>query len=73
MGKRSSADFSHVSRQWLEAGREPALADLLADPLVHLVMRRDGVGMKELCNHVAAARARLGFGRLGEGPCRCAA
>lgn len=73
MGKQWSADFSHVSRQWLEAGQEPSLVDLLADPVVHLVMRRDGVSMKELCNHIARARARLGFARFGEGPCRCAA
>jgi hypothetical protein len=73
MGKQRNADFSHVSRQWLEAGLEPALVDLLADPVVHLVMRRDGVSMTELCNHIAAARARLGFARFGEGPCRCAA
>ena len=73
MGKQRSGDFSHVSRQWLEAGREPALVDLLADPVVHLVMRRDGVSMKELCNHIATARSRLGFARFGEGPCRCAA
>ena len=73
MGKAWHADFSHVSRQWLEAGQEPALVDLLADPLVHLVMRRDGVTMKDLCNHIATARARLGFARFGEGPCCCAA
>ena len=73
MGKEWRADFSHVSRQWLEAGQEPALVDLLADPLVHLVMRRDGVTMKDLCNHIATARARLGFARFGEGPCCCAA
>jgi hypothetical protein len=52
---------------------EPALVDLLADPVVHLVMRRDGVSMTELCNHIATARARLGLARFGEGPCRCAA
>lgn len=73
MGKQRSADFSHVSRRWLEAGQEPGLVDLLADPVVHLVMRRDGISMSELCNHIAAARARLGFARFGEGPCRCAA
>jgi hypothetical protein len=73
MGKQWSMDFSHVSREWVEAGQEPALTDLLADPVVHLVMRRDGVTMTELCNHIAAARRRLGFARLGDGPCRCAA
>jgi hypothetical protein len=73
MGKDWGADFSHVSRQWLEAGTEPALVDLLADPVVHAVMRRDSVTMTELCNHVAAARAQLGFARFGGGPCPCAA
>lgn len=73
MGKQWSANFSHVSRQWLEAGLEPALADLLADPVMHQVMRRDSVSMKELCNHIATARSRLGFTGFGEGPCRCAA
>jgi len=73
MGNRSKADFSHVSRAWLEPGQEPALLDLLADPVLHLVMRRDGLSMAELCNHIAVARSRLGFGGFGEGPCRCAA
>jgi hypothetical protein len=73
MGGNRSANFSHVSRQWLEAGQEPALADLLVDPLLHLVMRRDSVSMAELCNHITAARARLGLERFGSGPCRCAA
>jgi hypothetical protein len=73
MGKQWSRDFSHVSRAWVEAGQEPALLDLLADPMVHAVMRRDGVSMTELCNHIAAARRRLGFARFREGPCRCAA
>lgn len=67
------ADFSHVSRAWLEPGQEPTLIDLLADPVVHLVMRRDGLSMTELCNHIAVARGRLGFKRVGDGPCRCAA
>jgi hypothetical protein len=73
MGKQWSADFPHVSRKWIEAGHEPTLIDLLADPVVHAVMRRDSVTMTELCNHIAAARTRLGFARFGEGPCRCAA
>jgi hypothetical protein len=64
---------SHISRAWLEPGTEPALVDLLADPVLHLVMRRDGVSMTELCNHITAARARLGLARFGAGPCRCAA
>jgi hypothetical protein len=73
MGHGRKSDFSHVSRQWLEPGDEPALNDLLADPVLHAVMRRDGVTTRELCNHIASARARLGFGPVGVGPCRCAA
>lgn len=73
MGNTPRANFSHVSRAWLEPGQEPALADVLIDPVLHLVMRRDGIGMTELCNHIAAARARLGLKRFGDGPCRCAA
>jgi hypothetical protein len=73
MGKEWSADFSRVSRQWLEAGKEPALVDLLADPVMHAVMRRDSVTTTELCNHIATARSRLGFARRGGGPCPCAA
>lgn len=68
MAGKQRADFSHVSRQWLEPGAEPALTELLADPVLHLVMRRDGVSMTELCNHISRARVRLGFA-----PCRCAA
>ena len=37
-----------INRKWQHAGIEPALADVLADPLVHLVMRRDGVSLAEL-------------------------
>jgi hypothetical protein len=30
-----------TSRTWSEAGEEPTLAEMLADPIVHLVMARD--------------------------------
>jgi hypothetical protein len=73
MGRKQGADFSHVSRAWLDPGQEPVLVELLADPLLHQVMRRDGVSVTELCNHIAAARSRLGLGDFGQGPCRCAA
>jgi hypothetical protein len=57
-----------VSRleDWSEAGREPALAEVLADPLVHVVMRRDGVTRAEL-----EAVIRLGRSRLGLDPGWC--
>ncbi len=36
---------------------EPAVADMLADPVVHLVMKRDGVSREEILRvlHSAAA------------------
>ncbi|MGO8921193.1 MAG: hypothetical protein ACLQJR_35355 [Stellaceae bacterium] len=54
---------------WLGAGQEPALEEVLADPLVHLVMRRDGVTPGDLASVIAAAQARL----QGDPCCRCAA
>jgi hypothetical protein len=56
------------NRLWRKAGEEPDLADVLADPLVHLVMRRDGVTLAQLQNVIARARAAL-----RTSPCRCAA
>ena len=53
---------------WQEAGEEPALVEVLADPLVHLVMRRDGVTLAQLQTVIARARAALSVGL-----CRCAA
>ena len=60
--------YDAVNRNWMEAGVEPGLCDVLADPLVHLVMRRDGVTQGELRGVVARARVTLGVA-----PCRCAA
>ncbi len=33
---------------WIDAGIEPALAELLADPIMHAVMRADGVRLQEV-------------------------
>ncbi len=57
-----------LSRKWREAGTEPDLAEMLSDPLVHRVMRRDGVTLAELRDVIARARAALRAGL-----CRCAA
>ena len=43
---------------------EPSLRDLLADPCLHAVMRRDGVDMICLLNMIAVARTRLSPDRL---------
>ncbi len=48
---------------WAEPGCEPSLAEVLDDPLVHLVMRRDGVELLQLRQIIAQAQAQLGEGR----------
>jgi hypothetical protein len=58
------------ARAWSVAGQEPALGEILADPLVHLVMRRDGVSRAELERVIARAQAKL---RREPCCCRCAA
>jgi hypothetical protein len=40
---------------------EPSIRELLADPVLQLLMSRDGVGRAELLDIVDAARARLGI------------
>jgi hypothetical protein len=57
-----------LTRRWTAAGVEPALAEVLADPMVHLVMRRDGVSPCGLWQVIAAARAAL-----RRDPCPCLA
>ena len=44
---------------WSGAGDEPSLSEVLADPLVHLVMRRDGVTRSELEAVIAHGRTLL--------------
>ncbi len=44
---------------WSGAGIEPALADVMNDPLVHLVMRRDSLTPDQVWSVVNAARRRL--------------
>jgi hypothetical protein len=41
------------------AGTEPELRDVLGDPLIHAVMRRDGVTEAELCLVIRTGRLRL--------------
>ena len=44
---------------WSGAGIEPALADVMNDPLVRLVMRRDSLTPDQVWSVVNAARRRL--------------
>lgn len=41
------------------AGTEPPLEELLADPLVHLVLARDGLTVETVRREMLAARRRL--------------
>jgi hypothetical protein len=49
----------HERDAWGVAGIEPSLCEALADPLVHAVMRRDGVTRDELVAVIRAAQSRL--------------
>jgi len=44
---------------WSCAGPEPALDDLLYDPIVELLMRRDRIGRQDILRAVQRARQRL--------------
>ncbi len=47
------------SDSWSEAGREPRIEDLMADPIVHLVMRRDGLTANQVWHWIFQAQRRL--------------
>jgi hypothetical protein len=57
-----------AAEDWLSS-TEPRLGDVLGDPLVHAVMRRDGVSQAQLRAIIARAQACL----RGDPCCRCAA
>lgn len=38
---------------------EPAVQDLLGDPLIHAVLRRDGLSLPDLLQAIALGRRRL--------------
>lgn len=52
-------DVAQISRYFLSPGREPQLDDMMADPVVRLVMARDGVTLDDLRDVVTEARSRL--------------
>ncbi|HEV2550005.1 MAG TPA: hypothetical protein VGU20_22025 [Stellaceae bacterium] len=58
------------ARPWSAAGCEPRLDDVLADPIVAELMRRDGVAPAQLRALIARVRARAG-GTASD--CLCAA
>jgi hypothetical protein len=46
--------------QWMCAGREPALSSMIDDPIVRLVMKRDGLTSADVWRIVERAQLRLG-------------
>lgn len=52
-------DMAMMSRYDPTPRREPQMDEVLSDPVVHLVMARDGVTLDEVRDVVSSARARL--------------
>jgi hypothetical protein len=46
--------------------REPALRELLVDPLLHVLMARDGVDYRKLLDLIDDARVRLGLPAIAD-------
>ncbi len=46
------------AEKWAEAGVEPKLDEMIADPLVRVIMRHDGVSDEELRGMLDALRGR---------------
>jgi len=49
-----------IRRSYENAGEEPELLELLSDPVIHAIMRRDGVTLADLCAVIRTGRHRLG-------------
>ncbi len=52
-GGRSSRSFAYIG------GIEPTLDEVMADPIVHRLMARDGVALDSLNSLIAEVRGRL--------------
>jgi hypothetical protein len=48
-----------MTAYWERPGEEPALHDVLADPIVHLVMKRDGLTQEGVGLYLEAQKRRL--------------
>lgn len=46
------------------AAGEPRLADILADPIIRLVLKRDGLSAERVAALLAREQRRLGLGRV---------
>jgi hypothetical protein len=56
-----------MSGLYQEAGVEPALNELLADPIVQLFLRRDRIEVRDLIEYLD--EARKGLENCGDGIC----
>ena len=63
-----------MQQDWRQAGIEPAIDNMLADPIVHAVMRRDGLQEVDIRAVIARASPRAALlvaaprARAGQGP-----
>jgi hypothetical protein len=55
---RSPPHFVAKARSWC-AGEEPALAEVMADPIVHLVMARDKLSWDDMERAIARGQRQL--------------
>lgn len=46
------------TKRWTHAGDEPPIADLLADPIAHALMKADGIVAAEVLTVVDRAQSR---------------
>jgi hypothetical protein len=51
-----------------KADGEPPLSELLADPILHLLMARDGISLAELQRLIEATRQRRNLGPAASMP-----
>jgi hypothetical protein len=60
--RKSNAEMPaaiNAMRAYDEAGIEPSIAEVLAEPIVHAVMRRDSISEATLVGFIKEARKRL--------------
>lgn len=49
----------HPADRWQDAGVEPTLSEVLSDPLIHLILRRDGLNLDDLRRAIADGQSKL--------------
>ena len=67
-GARAAETWARAE-QWAKPGAEPSLSEILADPLIHLLFRRDHISARHVRAVIEHARAK----RAVEPSCRKAA